>query len=443
MDVRSFVPFLIFGCGSVLLFRLRGFFFLHPVRSAKKLARAFRQGGRMSRRTLILALAGTLGVGNITGVAAGLSVGGAGALFWLLFSSVFSAAIKYAETVIARDVSRSSPAKTAGMPAVIRCTFPHTGATLGKLYALLSLGLAFSMGAALQARAAAESVTLPAALPPALFSLILTVFAALVLLFGEGVARVTEVLIPLATLLYSLMCLAVIFSHGSRLPEVLCSVVSSAFTFRAGAGGIFAFLFTRALREGVCRGLLSNEAGAGTSAYAHAQNTAVTPCEEGMLGIAEVVADTVVLCPLTAFTVLLAVEDPTKIPEPFALLNAAFSPTLGPVYRFLMPFCLFCFAFSTLLCWFTYGREALFFLRGNRRTFLYLPFYLAAVFFGALADIRWLIFLTDLLLAALTLLSLSAVQKNSGRIVLLSEREGLIRPNPQKAERTRQNASRG
>ena len=96
MDVRSFVPFLIFGCGSVLLFRLRGFFLLHPVRSAKKLARAFRQGGRMSRRTLILALAGTLGVGNITGVAAGLSVGGAGALL--------SRCIKKAEIIAYEDL---------------------------------------------------------------------------------------------------------------------------------------------------------------------------------------------------------------------------------------------------------------------------------------------------------------------------------------------------
>ena len=135
------LPVLLCGAGLFMLVRLRFFFILHPVRCTNAFLRELRSP--VSRRALWLALAGTLGVGNIFGVAAGIMIGGAGSIFWLLVSSLFSMVLKYSETALVISLKTH---KQGGMHTVLRTVFPRIGKHFGKFYALLCLLLSLFMG---------------------------------------------------------------------------------------------------------------------------------------------------------------------------------------------------------------------------------------------------------------------------------------------------------
>ena len=149
MSFLNLLPLLITAVGTYFLIKLRLFFVLHPLQTAKKLRLTIKD--KESVRALSLALAGTLGVGNVVGVAWGISVGGAGALFWIFVSGIFSAAIKYAESSLSADKKRDA---AGGMMYVLSSSFGRAGKLFGIIYALLCLALSLTMGSALQSQSA-------------------------------------------------------------------------------------------------------------------------------------------------------------------------------------------------------------------------------------------------------------------------------------------------
>ncbi len=416
MNVLTFLPIIIVASGLFLLVKLRFFFILHPKRTFSYLTRAVRKKGAFS--SLCLSLAGTLGVGNIVGVAYGISVGGAGSVFWLLLSSVFSLVIKFSEVALSADAKLSS----GGMTELIEKSFKSTKLP-ALLYATLCLLLSLTMGASLQSRSAVESLAGDSGvlIPSIVFS-----FLVALAVFG-GVRRIEKIsayLIPLATLVYIILTLSVIIINGESLPKLFRAIMSDAFSPDAAVGGIGAFAIISKMREGFSRGLLSNEAGAGTSAFAHARNDS-SPVSSGLVGMCEVFFDTVVLCMLTALAVLLAVPSPEIYSSGLEIVKAALI-SLGTFSLPVLSLSIFAFAFSTVICWYYYGLCSLSYLaKGGRRAFTLL--FLASVLLGSLTPITPLIVISDYLLFFLAVISLSALIKNSDRLVYLSENEGLLK----------------
>ncbi len=424
------IPIIITAVGIFLLIKLRFFFILHPVRTGRRLVGGMRVGSAF--RSLCLALAGTLGVGNILGVCVGLSVGGAGSVFWMLASTPFAAVLKYSEvTLCADNLSRpwgDDDASHGGMFYVMRGTWRHLGKPLSVIYALGVLLLGLVMGAGLQSNAVRGVTDGFLDTPPAVLGGIF----ALILLFSvvkgaKIIEKITAFVIPVTTVVYILLTCAVIMICSDRLPEVVSEIMTEAFTPGAIGGGVLGFLTTGAVKEGFSRGLLSNEAGAGTSSMALARDSRLHPSDLGLMGIAEVVFDTVLLCSLTAFAVLCAIPEELSSLSGMELILSAVGSVLGTPFADAIRLCVFLFAYSTVICWYYYGCEAHRFLFGECMPYLYFPIYIFFAFLGFVTDSGLLIYFTDLFMLVLTLLTCVTLIKNSGRIRRLSELGGIIK----------------
>ena len=402
------LPLCLLAVGLFLLIKLRFFFVIHPIRTIREICEEIRD--RESRRSLMLALAGTLGVGNIFGVSAGILIGGAGSVFWIFISSFFSMAIKYAETLLAYDSCKIK----GGTAETVRRIFPRWGRTLSLVYAFLTVALALFMGGAMQSSALVDVAYSGIGLMPAISIFILLILLLPCLLFGvRKIEKITEIIIPLTTIIYIIMCFTVIFCNFHRLGDTFLRIFSSAFSFKGAIGGIIPL----ALSEGFSRGILSNEGGIGSSATAHLRGGERTPHRAGLFGILEVFFDTTLLCTLTGIAILVSVGDLTLYDTPMALVSAAFCSTLGGWSVYLLTILILSFAYATIGCWYFYGRlySELYIPR--------LPFAILFVIFLIVPLVMktdLLIFLVDIIIFLMALITLSAIIKGTKRIVALS-----------------------
>ena len=410
MRLSFLLPILVASAGLYLLVRLRFFFICHPIRTIGEFTSAL--GDRGARRSLCLALAGTLGVGNIFGVAAGIMIGGEGSLFWLFLSSIFAMIIKYAETLLTFD----SKTARGGMAEVIRRVFPKCGDLLAPIYAVMTLALSLFIGSAMQSVAVLDVAEGAFSIHPVIGAVILIILLTPVLIGGaRKIENITEIVIPLTTIIYIIMCFSVILINFHRIYDVIKLIISSAFSFRSAVGGL-SFV---AIKEGFARGILSNEAGAGTSAMAHSTHQRRTPHVAGLFAMCEVFFDSIVLCMLTGFAILLSVDNISAFYTPMSLVSAAFSASLGSFSVYILFGLVFAFAYSTLICWYFYGIEysSMYFPKIKHfYPFLFLLFILASRFINT----KVILYITDSLLLIMTVMTLSAIVKKSNRIVDLS-----------------------
>ena len=419
------LPMLLVFAGSYFLIKLRFFFLLHPVRTAARALRSLKD--KRAARSFFLALAGTLGVGNVFGVALGLLVGGAGTLFWLLVSMIFAMVIKYCEVVITGDNLYHDTDTHGGFYYVIKSSFIRFGIPLSGLYALATLALSLVMGAALQTDAIRETALEIRDAPPLHIAIALTLLTLFSIIGGaKKIEKITAVIIPLTTVIYIFLTMSIILVNISQLPSVLKTILSSAFNPHSLMGGALAFFTSSALREGFARGLLSNEAGAGTSAIAHARSGVLSPASAGLLGILEVWFDTGLVCMLTGLSILLSVGDLSRFGGGMELVMYAVGNLFGEWGKVVTLLSVFAFAYATVICWYYYGAESWCALFGKRNRSLFLFLFLGAVFFGCYVDTYLLIGITDFLMVIATALTLSALIKNSDRVRALSESGGVI-----------------
>ena len=399
---------------TVLLVLLRGFFIRHPILTARKTLRALRRGGRRPLMALLLAMAGTLGVGNLTGVALGIMVGGAGSVLWIAVASVLACVLKYAEGVLATDMR--SP-EGGGMMWVVRRVLPF-GRYVAAGYAAVCLLVARSMGAILQSRAVAEAAeaaygfeTLPVAVG-------LAVLLCTVIVGGiSRIERAVAVTVPLAAGCYILLCAAALVMNAHALPSALARIVCEAFSAQGVTGGVLGFLTSRALREGFSGGLLSNEAGAGTSALAHARSDAADAVDEGLLGMCEVAVDTL-LCLLTGLCLVTCGGEVPSVGmrSPMGWLSRTLTDTLGAWCGGVLFFCVFAFAFSTVICWYYYGQSCLGYLSGKRWFLPYAAVFTLAVTLGGVLPSHVAVLLTDVGLYILFAITQGALLCASDRL---------------------------
>lgn len=356
-----FMPVLLMGAGVFFAFRLRLFYIFHPIRFFRTLADAHKGGGVSPFRALSQALAGTLGVGNMAGVATAIVAGGPGAIFWMWISALCAMSVKYAEVRIAVDHRRTGPEGFyGGAMYYIRDIFgkklPRIGAIAGGGFAVLCVANSLMTGNIVQMYAAASVFPW---MPPLILGGIVAALAFIIACGGAGrVSEVTMGLIPFLSGAYILISLVIILRNADRLPAVLHEIIASGLSLRAAAGGTAGFAVNRAIRFGVTRGIFSNEAGCGTSPTAHAAANTKSAHHQGCFGIFEVFADTIVLCSMTAFVILLS-DGVDMGMDGIPLTIYAYTALAGKGAGIFIGISVILFAFATVICQTQYGTVAI------------------------------------------------------------------------------------
>lgn len=419
--------------GLFFSFKLRFFYLRHPIRTVKLMLEPERSGGISPFRAVSLALAGTLGVGNIAGVASSIAIGGYGSVFWMWVSAIVAMVLKYAEIVLAmlhRRVDKRSGDYYGGAPYYIRDLFVSkgravSGKVLAAVFAFLCIVNSITMGCVIQSNAAATSFSGVFGAPEWVVGGAVALFCCFVIVGNaKWVSGFCEKTVPLMTVGYILISVAVIAARWSGVPEAFRVIFEDAFTPDSAAGGVFGFLLSTKLRAGTMRGLMSNEAGCGTAPTAHAASSTRNPAKQGVWGIFEVFVDTVVLCTMTALVIILAGEGVYAYSEnPMMMAIKAYSSVLGGWSEVYMCVSVLFFAFATMVCWAHYGKESLRFLtRKGWAATLYVLAFCLFVFLGAVSApaLAWL--LADLSIGVMTIINLPVLCAMSGEVKAVTER---------------------
>lgn len=415
----SAVPILLFGAGLFYILRLRGFYLLHPIRCVRLLFTRRGTGGISPFRALTVALAGTLGVGNIVGVASALYLGGAGAVFWMLVSALVAMILKYAEIVLAVRHRRMTPAGQphGGAPYYIRdglekAGLPRLGKVLAAVFAALCLVNAVTMGSLLQINAVAGALEESFSLPPLLTGAAVAILAVVTVKGGaKRISALTEKLVPFMTVGFLVACIAVLVLRRQRIPAALSAIWQDAFHPTSAGAGVLGFLLSKGMRYGVMRGLVSNEAGCGTAPIAHAAADTDLPARQGLFGLLEVFVDTVLLCTVTALCILVSDSGATAYGEDAVrTAQAAFTSVLGDFAGGFFAVAILLFGVATVICWAHYGMTCLGYLtdRSVAGT-VYVLALAASLVLGAVTAPALAWTLADLAIAVMTLLNLTVL----------------------------------
>ena len=344
------------------------------------------------------ALAGTVGTGNIAGVAGAIAIGGPGAVFWMWCSALLGMCTKYAEVTLAVHYrERSATGEWIGGPMYyIKNGLGKRWQWLAILYALFGTLTVFGTGNATQVNTITTAINtafmqfhlVSDAFVPTL-NLIIGIFCAMlvamVLLGGiKRIGSVSEKLVPFMALFYVVLGIGVVLLNVQRLPGVLQSIFEGAFNPAAFTGGIIGSLFV-SMQKGVSRGIFSNEAGLGTGSIAHACADTQKPVTQGMFGIFEVFADTIIICTLTALVILCSGTPVTYgVAAGAELTISGFTTTYGSWSSIFTAVALCCFAFSTIIGWGLYGsRFVQFLFRSNKVVRPFLVIYSFVSILGA------------------------------------------------------------
>ncbi len=389
--------FLIIGTGAFFTARLRGFQITEVKGWLFDTAKAFlkRRGDGVSPfSALCTALAATVGVGSIVGVASALMLGGPGAVFWMVAASFFSMATAYAENALgAKYATKNKKGERVGGPMYyLKDGFKNRrlGRVLALLFSAFTVFASFGIGNAVQINAIVTNLqrTFPRenGNSSVLIGLVLTVLLGLVILGGiKRIAAVTERIVPFMVVGYIVGALLLIFMNAEKIVPAACSVFRHAFSARSFGGGTLG----NALMWGVRRGIFSNEAGLGSTVIANCAAEHKSQREQGFFGVFEVFIDTTVICTVTAFLILCSGLVDLKSGAVLTgalhttLVSEAFSLCFGEGAGLFVTAALCFFAFSTVVGWSYYGEKAWEFLFGTGAVFVYKAVFVGFTVVGA------------------------------------------------------------
>ena len=335
------------------------------------------------------ALASTVGVGNIAGVATAICLGGPGAVFWLWVSGILGMATKYAEIVVALHYREpdSSGAFRGGAMYVLKKGLGWPW--LGGAFALLTALAAFGIGNMVQANSVADALKTTFDVPPWMTGLALVALTAMVILGGiKSIARVTQWLVPFMAVVYLAGAVVVLVLWADKLPHAFRLIFDGAFSGTAAAGGFAGSTVMMALRYGVARGLFSNEAGLGSAPMAHCAADTDHPVRQGMYGVFEVFVDTMLVCTATALVILLTDSWRSGVTGAALSVQAFETGLPGSWGSMVVTGGLILFAYSTLLGWSYYGETGIVYLLGAKAAMPYRLAWLVFVYLGATGSLH-------------------------------------------------------
>ena len=354
-------------------------------------------------QSLCTALAATVGTGNIVGVAGAIMVGGPGAVFWMWLIAFFGMMTNYAENVLGIFYRRKNSAGEwsggamyylrDGLGAKKHCK--TIGMALAVLFSVFAFLASFGIGNMTQINSISGNMQAVFGLPTWVTGIVIVILAGLVVLGGlKRIAAVTEKIVPFMVVLYIVGSIVIFCTNISMVGEVFTAIFKGAFAIKAAGGGIIGYGVKLAIEQGMKRGVFSNEAGLGSSVMVHSSSNVKEPVRQGMWGIFEVFADTIVVCTLTAFTVLSSglvdLETGVTMAEYNGaalsnsnLVSTVFSIHFGFAGAAFVAISVMLFAFSTCLGWSHYGSKACEFLFGEKITKVYQVIFVLATFGGA------------------------------------------------------------
>ena len=360
-------------------------------------------------QSLCTALAATVGTGNIVGVAGAILVGGPGAVFWMWVMAFLGMMTNYSENVLGIFYRRknSKGEWSGGAMYYLRDGLGSKkgckgiGKALAILFSLFCLIASFGIGNMTQVNSISGNMDAVFGVPTWVTGLVIMILVGLVVVGGlKRIAAVTEKIVPFMVILYMIGTIAIFFINISHIGAVFTSIFKGAFAAEAAAGGIVGYGIKLAIEQGMKRGVFSNEAGLGSSVMVHSSSNTREPVKQGMWGIFEVFADTIIVCTLTAFAVLssglINLETGALVSDTFVtkagaeialtkanLVSAVFNQQFGFIGSAFIAISIMLFAFSIVLGWSHYGTKACEYLLGEKRTIPYRVLFVLLVFGGA------------------------------------------------------------
>ena len=314
---------------------------------------------------LMTALAATVGIGNIVGVAGAILLGGPGAVFWMWMIGLIGMATKYAEAVLAVRYREKGPLGMRGGPMY----YISRGLGLpwlGGVFAVFAAIAAFGIGNMMQSNAVAGILQETFGTNPAVTGLVLTVLTAAVILDGiRWIGRFTGVLVPVMIVGYCAAGLVVLALNIERIPSAFGLIFQYAFTPYAAGGGFFGFVLMQTMRYGIARGIFSNESGLGSAPIAAAAARTQEPVMQALVSMTQTFIDTIIVCTMTALVILTGDVWMQDGIAKNVLTAASFRATLGSTGVIIVAVATAVFAYSTLIGWSYYGEKAIEYLFGS------------------------------------------------------------------------------
>ena len=393
-----------------------------------------KDGSMSPFQAVCTALAGTVGTGNIAGVAGAIALGGPGAIFWMWCSAFLGMCTKFSEVTLAIHFrEKNANGEYVGGPMYyIKNGLSKKWHFLAVLYALFGVLTVFGTGNATQVNTIVSSIH--SALhnlhiidgtvderANLIFGIFIAAFVAMVLLGGiQRIGQVSEKLVPFMAALYVILAIGVVILHISRVPAVFAMIFKSAFTPQAATGGIIGSMFL-SMKKGVSRGIFSNEAGLGTGSIAHACADTNNAVHQGMFGIFEVFMDTIVICTLTGLVILLGAPNIVYGQAAGAELTiSGFTATYGGWVSIFTAVARCCFAFSTIIGWGLYGSRCIEFLGGEKLVRPFLVAYSFVSIIGATINLGLLWDIADTFNGLMAIPNLIALLVLSGQVKKLA-----------------------
>lgn len=394
--IAGMLPFVLtLLCGIYLSFKGRFFQFTKFFETLKLVKTAFKNNRKSSESTsykaACTALSATVGTGNIAGVASAVTLGGAGAVFWMWVSAFMGVAVKYAEIALSIKYREKNGGDFIGGPMYyIKNALPKSFKFLSLLFAVAALPAVFFSGNITQTNAAVE--VLAKGNPRIFWGAIFAVLTALVSAGGiKRIGNVTELLVPLMSVIYTVLAFGIIIYNIDFLPKAFKMIIAGAFSPKAVTGGAVGSVFT-VMMTGASRGIFSNEAGLGTSAMAHSCALDANADTQGLFGVFEVFIDTIVMCTLTALMILCSnVSINYGSSEASLLAGKSMALCYGKAGYFLLSVMMAVFAFSSIIGWAVYGNICVRFFMGKKGEKIFNFLYPVACIAGAAmnTEISW------------------------------------------------------
>ena len=375
---------------------------------------------------LMTAMAATVGTGNIAGVAAALFIGGPGAIFWMWMTALVGMATKYSEAVLAvkyREIDDEGR-HVGGPMYYIKNGMGEKWKPLAFAFALFGTIAAFGIGNMVQANAVAGAMDTAFGFNNQAVGAVMMVLVGLVLFGGiKRIAKTATALVPVMAILYIAFSLYILGANIDQLPNALATIVESAFTGSAAAGGFAGASIILAIQFGVARGVFSNEAGLGTAPIAHAAAKTNDPVHQGHIAMLGTFIDTIILCTMTALVIMVTgVWQSGETGSPLTAL--AFTTGLGSDFgAVFVAIALAIFAFTTLVGWSYYGERCAEYIAGTKVITGYRILWIIAVFAGAALSNHFntVLILADVLNALMAIPNLIALLVLSPVIIKLSQ----------------------
>jgi alanine or glycine:cation symporter, AGCS family len=336
---------------------------------------------------LMTALAATVGIGNIVGVATAITLGGPGAVFWMWATGLVGMASKYSEILLAQKYRQKGVHGIRGGPMY----YLRDGANMPRLaiaFAIFTVIASFGIGNMTQSNAVASALSIKFGIDTAITGFVLMVLTALVILGGiKSIGKFTSFLVPFMIVFYVGASLIVLAINFDKLPSAFMLIFDGAFNGTAATGGFLGASIAAAMRYGTARGFFSNESGLGSAPIAGAAARTKDPVKQALVGMTQTFIDTLVVCTMTALIILTAPAWKEGI-SPAELTSASFAYTLGTAGSIVVTVAIALFAYSTLIGWSYYGEKACEFLFGDKSVKIYRVIFVSLVLVGSISTLE-------------------------------------------------------